>query len=108
MTATSMSRMVVPFMAFVAACGMALVLAKTSGDEELAFTPDRSEHHILDPATGHSPPDLSLITLLAPTGTLADGLSTALFVTGPERGAEIATRFGATVEVWVAKNGVDG
>src|SRR5260370_7725982 len=27
MTATSMSRMVVPFMAFVAACGMALVLA---------------------------------------------------------------------------------
>ena len=80
----------------------------TSGDEELAFTPDRSEHHILDPATGHSPPDLSLITLLAPTGTLADGLSTALFVSGPEHGAEIATRFGATVEVRIAKNGVDG
>lgn len=78
----------------------------TSGDEELAFTPDRSEHHILDPATGHSPRDLSLITVHAGTGALADGLSTALFVAGPARRNEIARRFAAIVEVQIAKDEV--
>jgi thiamine biosynthesis lipoprotein len=79
--------------------------AATSGDEELAFTPDRSEHHILDPATGHSPRDLSLITVRAATGALADGLSTAIFVAGPDRANAIAQRFGATIEVQIAKDG---
>lgn len=76
-----------------------------SGDDECAFTPDRAEHHILDPRTGHSPPDLALLAVRAPSAALADGLSTAGFVVGPDRAQALAARFGATVEAWVTKSG---
>ncbi|MDO9709734.1 FAD:protein FMN transferase [Paracraurococcus lichenis] len=76
-----------------------------SGDDECAFTADRSEHHILDPRTGHSPRDLALLAVRAPRAALADGLSTAGFVVGPARAEALAARFGASVEAWVTKDG---
>ena len=76
-----------------------------SGDDECAFTLDRSEHHILDPRTGHSPRDLALLVVRAPSAALADGLSTAGFVLGPEQAQSLASRSGATVEAWVTKGG---
>jgi thiamine biosynthesis lipoprotein len=54
--------------------------AATSGDYKTAFSPDFRDHHIFDPRLGYSPPDWSSITVLAPSGLVADGLSTALFV----------------------------
>jgi len=55
----------------------------TSGDYETYFSADFSQHHIFDPRTGRSPPDLASVTVVAPTVVLADGLSTAMMVMGP-------------------------
>ncbi|SFL96693.1 FAD:protein FMN transferase [Methylobacterium pseudosasicola] len=63
--------------------------AATSGDYNMRFSDDRADHHIFDPATGHSPGGLSSVTVTAPTGLLADGLSTACMVLGRERGARL-------------------
>jgi thiamine biosynthesis lipoprotein len=77
----------------------------TSSDAELAFTPDRRLHHILDPRTGVSPTELAAATVLAPTGALADGLSTALMLTGAEAGLAMLGHFPGTEALLVAKTG---
>jgi thiamine biosynthesis lipoprotein len=61
----------------------------TSGDYMQPFTADFSEHHILNPRTGHSAPELSSATVVAPTAMLADALATAVMVTGAKRGLEL-------------------
>ncbi|MCJ2072387.1 FAD:protein FMN transferase [Methylobacterium sp. J-030] len=72
--------------------------AATSGDYNMRFSDDRADHHIFDPATGYSPGALSSVTVTAPTGLLADGLSTACMVLGRERGARlVAGHAGAAV-----------
>ena len=70
---------------FINGCGVA-----TSGDYESVFTPDYQHHHIFDPAAGDSPQELASVTVMAPTGMLADGLSTACMVLGRERAALLA------------------
>lgn len=62
-------------------------------------------HHILDPATGY-PADsgLSSVTVLAGNGLLSDGLSTACFVLGRERGMALAEKYGAEA-LFVEKDG---
>jgi thiamine biosynthesis lipoprotein len=62
----------------------------TSGDYATAFTPDFSDHHIVDPATGASPAELAAVTVAAPSGILADGLSTAFMVMGAGRSLALA------------------
>ncbi|MET0963742.1 MAG: FAD:protein FMN transferase [Noviherbaspirillum sp.] len=62
----------------------------TSGDYASAFTPDFSDHHIFDPATGASPFQLAAVTVTAPSGILADGLSTAFMVMGAQRSLALA------------------
>jgi thiamine biosynthesis lipoprotein len=49
-------------------------------------------HHIIDPKTGMPARGLISVTILAPTATEADALSTAVFVLGPEKGLELVER----------------
>jgi FAD:protein FMN transferase len=63
--------------------------AATSGDYNMSFTDDRSDHHIFDPSTGRSPRSLASVTVTAPAGLIADGLSTACMVLGRTRGAAL-------------------
>ncbi|WP_236604214.1 FAD:protein FMN transferase [Sandaracinus amylolyticus] len=59
----------------------------TSGDYEHAFrAPDGTHwHHIIDLTTGLPARGTMSVTIIAPTGLLADGLDTGCFVMGPER-----------------------
>lgn len=78
----------------------------TSGDYASAFTPDLVHHHILDPATGASPRDLASVTVLAPTGIEADGLSTAFMVLGARTAHLLAARLPDVDLMTINKRGV--
>lgn len=61
----------------------------TSGDYFQAFTPDLKNHHIIDPHTGFSSPELASCTVTAPSVVIADGLATAVMVLGRDKGLEL-------------------
>lgn len=59
----------------------------TSGDYERFFEQDGVRyHHILDPDTGQPARGCRAVTIVAADATTADGLSTGVFVLGPEAG----------------------
>ncbi|HEV8396389.1 MAG TPA: FAD:protein FMN transferase [Vicinamibacterales bacterium] len=65
----------------------------TSGDYERFFIKDgRRYHHILDPDLGEPARGCRSVTILADTAVLADGLSTGVFVLGPEKGMALIER----------------
>ena len=66
--------------------------AATSGDYMQPFTTDLSQHHIIDPRTGYSAPELASVTVTAPTAMLADGLATAVSVLGSQTGLNLINR----------------
>jgi len=61
----------------------------TSGNYERYFNPDKTAHHIINPKTGYSAQECISATVIAPTATQADALSTSVFVMGPEAGVEL-------------------
>ena len=77
----------------------------TSGDYETYFTPDFVNHHIFDPATGHSPLELASTSVLAPNALQADGLSTAFMVLGAERSLALAATLPGVDALLIGKNG---
>ena len=65
----------------------------TSGDYERFFEQDGVRyHHILDPATGQPARGCRSVTIVARDATMADGLSTGVFILGPERGMALVER----------------
>jgi thiamine biosynthesis lipoprotein len=65
----------------------------TSGDYERFFEKDGVRyHHILDLTTGQPARGCRSVTIVARQATVADGLSTGVFVLGPERGMALVER----------------
>ena len=69
----------------------------TSGAYERYFKKgSKLYHHIIDPATGFpSESDLESVTIITPNATMADALSTALFVMGRQKAEKFIKKFGA-------------
>jgi thiamine biosynthesis lipoprotein len=63
----------------------------TSGDYERVSD---EGHHIVDPRSGESAAGAASVTVIAPIALVADGLATAAFVLGPERGMALLERHG--------------
>lgn len=62
----------------------------TSGDYERFFIEDgKRYHHILNPKTGKSVSSVQSVTIIADNSTLADALSTSVFVLGVKQGLQL-------------------
>jgi len=70
-------------------------VATSSNDERGLVVDGRPLGHILDPRTGLPATRVRRVTVVAPTAALADALSTAFFVMGPDEAAPVASRLGA-------------
>jgi thiamine biosynthesis lipoprotein len=77
----------------------------TSGDYASAFTSDLRHHHIFDPSSGDSPTELASVTVVAPTGLEADGLSTAFMVMGARRAHALAAHLPGVDLLTIGKDG---
>lgn len=65
----------------------------TSGDYARSFVKDGVRyHHILDPATGQPARGCRSVTIVANSPLVADGLSTGVFILGPEKGMALIER----------------
>lgn len=80
----------------------------TSGSYERYFEKDGVRyHHILDPGTGYpARSGLVSVTVVSPSGALTDILSTACFVLGAEKGAQLCKEFGCEAVFLDENNGV--
>jgi len=65
----------------------------TSGDYERFFIENGVRyHHILSPKTGKSVDTTQSVTVIGPDATTTDGLSTTIFILGPEKGLALAEK----------------
>lgn len=61
----------------------------TSGDYYQPFSPDFLYHHIINPHTGFSSPELASCTVTAPDAAQADALATACMVLGKQNSMDL-------------------
>lgn len=77
----------------------------TSGDYERFFIKNGVRyHHIIDPKTGFPANKTQSVTIVSTDPTLADALSTAIFVMGPEKGMELVKKSAGVEAVIVGAN----
>ena len=66
----------------------------TAGDYERFFEEDGHRyHHIINPSTGRPTEGILTVAVLGPDGTMTDGLDTAIFVLGVEKGLELIKHY---------------
>jgi thiamine biosynthesis lipoprotein len=65
----------------------------TSGDYERFFIKDGTRyHHIIDPGLGQPAHGSRSVTIVTPRAVVADGLSTGVFILGPDKGMALIER----------------
>ena len=71
------------------------IAISTSGDYERFFIDEKGEriHHILSPKTGRPVNGIQSVSVIGPEAIMTDGLSTALFVLGVEKGIALIDTF---------------
>ena len=79
----------------------------TSGDYERFFLHQGARyHHLLDPRTANpARSGLSSVSVQAKTATLADALSTAIFVLGAEEGLALLRHFPGSEALLITESG---
>lgn len=77
----------------------------TSGDYATTWSADNARHHILDPKSLRSPALTASVSVISSSGTLADALSTAMMVMGPERSLALAARLPSVEVLIISKSG---
>lgn len=80
--------------ALIARLRAADVSVCTSGDYERRSPLHSDVHHLWDPLAGQSARGLTSCTVVAPLAVLADAVSTAVILLGPERGIGLADDLG--------------
>jgi thiamine biosynthesis lipoprotein len=80
----------------------------TSGDYARSFVRNgRRYHHIIDPMTGEPAQGCRSVTIMTTSAIIADGLSTGVFVLGPEAGMALIKQLpGVEAVIVSAKNEV--
>jgi len=77
----------------------------TSGDYARSFIKDGVRyHHIIDPSTGQPARGCRSVTIVTNRPTIADGLSTGVFLLGPEAGMALIERLPEVEGVIVSSN----
>lgn len=90
----------------LAVIGLSNGAVSTSGDYERYFIKDGKRYcHIIDPRTGYPADRCRSVTVTAPVLAVADGLATAVFVLGPEKGMELIERLEGVGAVIVSADG---
>jgi thiamine biosynthesis lipoprotein len=74
-------------------------VSTSGGTEQVIVRADLRFSHIVDPKTGLGVRPNLVVSVIAPTGLLADALATTLNVIRGDRGIEYAKRRGATVAI---------
>ena len=67
-------------------------VSTTGGYERYVVIDGHRYGHVLDPRTGLPVEGMLSVTVVAPTGMASDALSTAVFVLGPNQGADLLSR----------------
>jgi len=84
----------------------------TSGDYQRFFMErGKRYHHILNPKTGYPSQGVISVSVIAPDGFITDGLSTGVFVLGPDEGIKLLESMGldgiiidADKKIFITKN----
>jgi len=80
----------------------------TSGSYEKFFRLNGNTYcHIMDPRTGEPVEGMLQTTVIAPTGTESDALSTTMFVMGPARGRDLLRSIPTTSAIWITNNTIE-
>jgi FAD:protein FMN transferase len=77
----------------------------TSGGYGTKFEKTGKYHHLFDPRTGDSANHYIAVSVFAPSAMAADGLSTALYVTPPERGRDLLANFRSATAIATLPDG---
>ena len=78
----------------------------TSGGYGTLFDPAGTFTHLIDTRTGHTAPALLGVSVVADTGSIADGLSTAMLMAPVERRQAILKAAGGLKAIYVTPEGV--